>query len=459
MAFWWANQRNNFRIALGQHALWTCPGVNGQRVPGRDCIKEMRVDDIVFHYSQREVRAVSRVTRAWHPARRPAKGYETDSDDQDDGWMVHVDPIADDLHLPVSVVADVVAHGRKYGPINGSGGVNRAYLARLEDAEGEALLDLTGLSLDTSAGETPSTWMEIRRDQNTLDFGAALHASREKEDGTRKPAFDRVCAVRPGDHVLHWWQKAIVGVSVVANQPTESVAAVDVALKDFVLLPAPITLDDVRAQTASVVECYWATRADQRWSQFPLQVEHADTDEPFVRGAPTTYFVAIPPSFIDVFDSLRVQLDSADLACQDRPDTPDMKKVAFESDPLRRKAVELHAEEVAIAILQSEGYTLAGRPGKPYDLEFVRGDEILHVEVKGSTIDVDTVILTRNEVSHAAEYTTTLFVVDRIEIQLDADGEYMCRNGRPRRWDEWIPAAEALTPLQHAYTLPPHRQP
>lgn len=291
MNYWWANQGNNFSVAIEQRTLWTCPRADGRRTPDRECIKDMQTDDIVFHYAQGEIRAVSRVTQDWRPARRPAVGYETDRDDHDEGWLVRVEPIADDLHVPLSEVAEVVEHGRRYGPLNARGGVNVKYLFELTPTEGERLLELTGV--------------------------AEASADRGIED-----------------------------------------------------------------------------------------------------------------------------------------EAPPGARVAFESDPERRKAIEVHAENVAIALLRRDGYTDIERRGKPFDLLAYRGDEVLHVEVKGSSIDVDTVILTRNEVAHASEHTTTLFVIDRIEVRTSADGKYECRNGRPRRWDAWVPAPEDLTPLQHAYVLP-----
>lgn len=472
MNYWWANQGNNFSVAIEQRTLWTCPRADGRRTPDRECIKDMQTDDIVFHYAQGEIRAVSRVTHDWRPARRPAVGYETDSDDHDEGWLVRVEPIADDLHLPLSEVAEVVEHGRRYGPLNARGGVNVKYLFELTPTEGERLLELAGVDAgvedglrdqdggaDSTGQSSPSLWMEIREDSNTFDFGAALHASREKEDGTRKPAFRRVLSVRPGDRVLHWWQRAIVGVSVVASQPVESPDAVDVELRDFVRFAVPITLEDIRRQTEQVVSVFHATRGDARWSQFPFQINHADSDEPFVKGAPTTYFAPVPWELLGAIAGLAAQVEDAEQAVKDDPsEQPDSTpRVAYESDPARRKAVEVRAEEVAIKILEAEGYELVGRPGKPYDLAFVRGDEQLHVEVKGSSVAVDAVILTRNEVAHASEHTTTLIVVDQIEVRLGADGEYECRNGRPRRWDAWVPAPEALTALQHSYVLPPKR--
>lgn len=78
----------------------------------------------------------------------------------------------------------------------------------------------------------------------------------------------------------------------------------------------------------------------------------------------------------------------------------------------------------------------------------------MHVEVKGSSVAVESILLTRNEVTHASEHVTTLVVVDQIEVRLGVSGDYECNAGHLRRWDSWVPQQEALTALQHAYVLP-----
>lgn len=106
-----------------------------------------------------------------------------------------------------------------------------------------------------------------------------------------------------------------------------------------------------------------------------------------------------------------------------------------------------------MAVLANEGFAEVKRIGRPYDLQAFRDDLELHIEVKGSSCRVDAVILTRNEVSHAAENLTSLFVIDEIEVTLTEAG-YACRGGRLRRWDSWMPGADSLTPLQYSYALP-----
>lgn len=313
-------------------------------------------------------------------------------------------------------------------------------------------VEIVTIDLD---GRQPQTWMEIRRPSNTENLGQELHASREKSDGSRKPAFDRVLSVIPGDRVLHWWHRSIVGVSIVAELPFESNDAAVALLRDFVRFDSPVTLDDLRQQEDAVIGAFQETRDDPRWSQFPFQVYNAETDAPTLHGAQQQYFVGVPPELIDAVIGLRARLNAAGDVVDLNPAemAPAEVRPAFEADPERRRAVEVHAEDVVIQELMRDGFTDIERVGKPYDLRAIRADAELHVEVKGSSIRADAVVLTRNEVTHAADHSTSLFVVDEIDVRLGESG-YHCSGGRIRRWDTWEPSSEDLQPLQYSYVLP-----
>jgi hypothetical protein len=62
--------------------------------------------------------------------------------------------------------------------------------------------------------------------------------------------------------------------------------------------------------------------------------------------------------------------------------------------------------------------------------------------------------LTRNEVTHAREIRTDLYVVDRIRWDVRADGTISTSGGRERLWADWEPAEAALTPTRFSYQLP-----
>lgn len=120
-----------------------------------------------------------------------------------------------------------------------------------------------------------------------------------------------------------------------------------------------------------------------------------------------------------------------------------------------REAIEMYAVERA-----EEHYTLRGasnidRVGKPYDLRVTMPGRDLHVEVKGSTRSLTSVILTRNEVQHArATVGTELLVVDDIKLTTDPKGKPILTGGRQRCWRGWSPADQDLTPTVYLYTLP-----
>jgi Protein NO VEIN, C-terminal len=92
---------------------------------------------------------------------------------------------------------------------------------------------------------------------------------------------------------------------------------------------------------------------------------------------------------------------------------------------------------------------------RSYDLHATRGDEVLHIEVKGSTQAADSVELTVNEVTHARQDNTDLVVVDQITyVRLD-DGTIHGTDGRMRLWSTWQPAKPDLDPTRFRYRLPP----
>ncbi len=123
-------------------------------------------------------------------------------------------------------------------------------------------------------------------------------------------------------------------------------------------------------------------------------------------------------------------------------------------DPELRAAIENHAVDTAIEFYRAAGATDVVRLGKPYDIKLRIDDSELHVEVKGSSMLIDTVELTINEVRHAGDHQPTdLVVVDDIDWQRVPAG-IETSGGRFRRWSGWMPSAEDLAPTRYAYRLP-----
>lgn len=124
------------------------------------------------------------------------------------------------------------------------------------------------------------------------------------------------------------------------------------------------------------------------------------------------------------------------------------------SDPKKRKAIELHAENHAVAHYEKHGWTVE-RLGKPYDLRCTRGTEELHVEVKGTTGAATSVELTINEVLHARDKDNTvdLYVVSDIKVDTQTD-PYTASGNKITLFTDWEPAEEDLRPRKYEYRLP-----
>jgi hypothetical protein len=141
MTYWWASQNKNHRTAIPDGTLWTRPQVNDVLPKHRAALQKLRPDDIVFHYGNKYVRAVSRVLTTAVDYDRPA-GYprgRLETEANDDGKLVRVELVASDLKLHRGRVAELITWGSP-GPLTVLGVPREAYLSPLSDVEAEALL-------------------------------------------------------------------------------------------------------------------------------------------------------------------------------------------------------------------------------------------------------------------------------------------------------------------------------
>lgn len=130
-------------------------------------------------------------------------------------------------------------------------------------------------------------------------------------------------------------------------------------------------------------------------------------------------------------------------------------RVTRVQDPRLRSAIENHAVDQAIDYYRTQGGSHFEKLGKPYDVRLQLNGVERHVEVKGSSLEIQTVELTVNEVTHAAGYQPTdLVVVDGIDWTRTPDGSITTTGGRLRFWQDWTPADADLAPRKYAYLLP-----
>jgi hypothetical protein len=118
------------------------------------------------------------------------------------------------------------------------------------------------------------------------------------------------------------------------------------------------------------------------------------------------------------------------------------------------KAIEEHAVKRVREHLETvRGYkTDDVGSTESYDVHATRGDEVLKVEVKGTTTDGSSVTLTYREVElHQAEYPNTALAVVR-RIVLDRSGDKPVASGGVLEWVEaWPPVDERLKATVYSF--------
>lgn len=123
--------------------------------------------------------------------------------------------------------------------------------------------------------------------------------------------------------------------------------------------------------------------------------------------------------------------------------------------PEARRAVEQRAVSVVSALLAEEGWAVEDVGAThSYDLDCSRGAEHLWVEVKGTTGDLRTVVLTANEVALAAAQhpATALFVIYGIVLDRSRPA-LVARGGSVHAVRPWQADEARLTPTAFTYRL------
>lgn len=128
----------------------------------------------------------------------------------------------------------------------------------------------------------------------------------------------------------------------------------------------------------------------------------------------------------------------------------------FESNPLIRRAIELHAMELARKAYEHQGYKVEDVSGNhPYDLLCSQLGMRRRIEVKGTRGNFSVVNLTIGEVLAAREPAaiTDLFIV--YEIKVDASKSNPTATGGKRHLiQDWVPGEKDLEPTQYRYKVP-----
>jgi hypothetical protein len=122
-----------------------------------------------------------------------------------------------------------------------------------------------------------------------------------------------------------------------------------------------------------------------------------------------------------------------------------------------RKAVEERAMTVAAHELRRAGWDRIVRTAedKSWDYEVTReGNGTARVEVKGSTLPIRAIELTRKERDSAVAFGHSILVLVG-EIELDRSAPTSATGGNPRLIDPWRPSADDFIAQRYSYQVPP----
>lgn len=180
-----------------------------------------------------------------------------------------------------------------------------------------------------------------------------------------------------------------------------------------------------------------------------LEAQHGSpTYFPFYRYGGTqirtqqAYFVKFPVELFKLIPGIEsARLSDLDVEDADVPEDfqPARKKAPHgrttrAQDPKLRAAIERRALDMALAYYERLGGIDIKELGKPYDIAVTVDGIERHCEVKGSSMLIDAVELTINEVNHGRDYANVdLIVVDGIDVSRDnATGEIVATGGNRR---------------------------
>lgn len=148
MRYWWVNQNQTYRHEIQGGYLWSPKRkANQAQNPFYDFMREVMPGDVVFSFSNAQIRAIGVAATHAYEAPKPLEFEQAGAYWNNIGWRVDVR--FHELRLPtrpadhMSVLAPLLPS--KYAPLRPNGaGLQSVYLTRLPEEFAAALIDLLG---------------------------------------------------------------------------------------------------------------------------------------------------------------------------------------------------------------------------------------------------------------------------------------------------------------------------
>lgn len=305
-------------------------------------------------------------------------------------------------------------------------------------------------------------WMEL---VNVDNWGSELIAPDE-------PRHALMYDVNVGDVVFHWVGKnnplklksGMYGTSIVAGVLNlhagewDGAPANTIELTGYTAFEKPKLLTELRLFEPDILLLLSELSASVSSAvHFPFSKHKTAGLKPNQR-----YLTKLPAQMLEIVPSLRPESDWGgfdDLVITPPidPGVPDYRRrySGICMDPVLRKAIEMAAVDQATEHYVGLGYEVKDVGlTHSFDLEVTRGDEVRHIEVKGSQAHIEKIQLTRNEVNHANTFENTdLVLVAEIQWTRQEDGGILTESGFMQVIPNWRPSPENLKPTTFEYFL------
>lgn len=128
------------------------------------------------------------------------------------------------------------------------------------------------------------------------------------------------------------------------------------------------------------------------------------------------------------------------------------KKQGWQNDPIRRKAVEDHAQRLLETKYRDDGWTVKDtRHGNPYDAVATKGKRTRYLEAKGTETDGRSVLVTAGEVRWAERHPGECALGVVSGVRFDSTGRLDETSGTLTEYD-WDPTTGVLRPQTYRWT-------
>ena len=148
MRYWWVNQNQTYRHEVSGGYLWS-PKLksNGAANPFYDFMREVAPGDVIFSFSDMQIRAIGTANSPAYEAPKPGEFGSVGAYWDKIGWRIDVrfkelkNPIR-----PVESIEQIRPYlPKKYAPLRENGaGLQSVYLTRIDDLLASLIIDLIG---------------------------------------------------------------------------------------------------------------------------------------------------------------------------------------------------------------------------------------------------------------------------------------------------------------------------